>query len=91
MLWSMTGYLKALNSAQRYMHTVERRVVYIEKQKKKGNYDVELSNITLMNKHAPMYSWTDIGKERNDPQHISIARYYGLNNVSWNGKQIIIE
>ncbi len=91
MLWAMTSYLKAFDSAQKYMDAVTERAEYIEEQKKEGNYDLEFANITLMNKHAPMYSWTDIGKAPDDPQHISIAQYYGLNSVDWNGEYIIID
>ncbi len=91
MLWALTSYLKAAKSAEQYMDCVNERVAYIEEQKMQGNYDLELSNITLLNKHAPLYSWTDIGKEINDPQHISIAQYYGLNSVDWNRESIIIE
>ncbi len=90
-LWAMTSYLKAFESASEYMNRVNERVEYIEEQKKEGNYDLELANITLMNKHAPMYSWTDIGREPDDPQHISIAQYYGLNSINWNKEYIIIK
>ncbi len=90
-LWAMTSYLKAFDSAHQYMNAINERVEYIEEQKSLGNFDLEFPNITLMNKHAPLYSWTDIGKAPNDPQHISIAQYYGLNSVDWNKEYIIIE
>lgn len=90
-IWTGMSYIKAYKSAEEYMNCWDERTEYIQEQKEAGNFDLEFANIQLLNKHAPLYSWTDIGREENDPQHISIAQYFELNSIDWNKEYIIIE
>lgn len=90
-VWTLMNYVKAYQSANEFMNCWNERIEYIEEQKAEGNYDLKFSHLQQMNKHAPLYSWTDIGRSENDPQHISIAQYFGLNSVDWDGNYIIIE
>ncbi len=90
-VWTMMDYLKAKQSANEYMEVWNERIEYMEEQRALGNTDLEFASMRLINEHAPLFSWTDIGTDDNDPQHISIAQYFNLNSVDWNGKNIIIE
>jgi hypothetical protein len=59
-----------------------RRVKYIEEEKAKGNFDVELrAPIPVWDKHAASYGLQDITHDKDKWPNIVIAEYFGLSSI----------
>jgi hypothetical protein len=60
-----------------------RRVKYIEEEKAKGNFDIELrAPIPVWDKHAASYGLRDILHENDKWPNTAIAEYFGLSSIT---------
>ena len=62
------------------------RISYIEEEKKKGNFNVELNTIKGYTKYSCYDYNGDLDSDKNKWPNTAIARYYGLETISkkWN-------
>jgi hypothetical protein len=59
-----------------------RRVKYIEGEKAKGNFDVEVrAPIPIWDKHVALYNLQDIKYDKDEWPNSTIAEYFGLNSI----------
>jgi hypothetical protein len=60
----------------------QKRIAYINYQKKIGNLNVEISSeIPITDKHNPAYWQLDIGKYRSGWPNTYVAAFYGLESI----------
>jgi hypothetical protein len=59
----------------------QKRIVYINEEKEKGNLDVEFKEIHPKDKHAALYGLEDIAESKTGWTNAAIANYYGLNSI----------
>lgn len=59
-----------------------KRIKYIEEEKAKGNFDIELkSPILVLDKHVASYGLQDIMHNKDEWPNIDIAKYFGLSSI----------
>ena len=57
------------------------RIQYIEKEKKLGNFDLEVYRIYSYNKHSALYELNDLEYDSKKWPNTSIAKYFKLNSI----------
>lgn len=61
------------------------RIEYIEKEKAKGNTDIEIGSYSSQNKHNPVYGLSDISTNKEDWPNTDIAKYFQIKSIKSNG------
>ena len=57
------------------------RIKYIEKERKLGNFDLEVYRIYSYNKHSALYELNDLNYDSKKWPNTSIAKYFKLNSI----------
>jgi hypothetical protein len=61
-----------------------KRIKYIEEEKAKGNFDIELrSTIPVWDKHVASYGLQDIIHNKDEWPNTDIAKYFGLSSIKY--------
>lgn len=81
LLANIRDFGDALKSIKRYEHEINKRTEYIEKEKKKGNYDLIVKKIYPTNRFNAAWGLSDLGEDSDNWLEKDYARYYGLNSI----------
>lgn len=77
----VSQYITAAKEINELKNIWNYRESYIEKEKKKGNKEIELSAYSSENRHNPIYGLGDLSTEKNNWPNTAIAKYFKIKTI----------
>ncbi|MGX6969578.1 DUF3329 domain-containing protein [Vagococcus bubulae] len=78
----LINYRAAYVDVRRTYNEYNKREVYIEEQKKKGEKELNLNAINSTNDHSPYYLTPDLSPNPNHWQNVTKSKYYGVDKIN---------